>query len=198
MFGRLRWVQRIVVTVVLLAGGVIAVNRCYSQTVTLINPGSDNRIAEIEGLNINGLSYDATFHYGTNFDSLPNPLTFGGNSLFDFSASVAATEAVASAVGTLPSMPGSTAGALVPNFVVGSFLTLAYIPAQTDYPDWDPSDVRLAIAGRGITLPSDFAWVTFQEAVAAVPEPSCAALSVMMATGFLMVRRRRWVNPNAE
>ncbi|MEM6469159.1 MAG: PEP-CTERM sorting domain-containing protein [Planctomycetota bacterium] len=166
-------------------------SNCPAQTVTLINPGTDNRIAEIEGLTINGLDYDATFHYGTNFDSLPDPLTFEGNSLFDFSQSVEAAEAVASAVGTLPALPGSTAGALVPNFAINNFLTLAFIPRQANYSNWDPSDVRVAIASRGISLPSDFAWVTFQEAVAAVPEPSALFLSITLMVGVSLLRRRR-------
>ncbi|MEO1615855.1 MAG: hypothetical protein AAFV88_08415 [Planctomycetota bacterium] len=165
----------------------------YAQTVTLIDPGTDNRIAEIQGLSINGLTYDATFHYGTNFNGLTDPLTFAGNSIFDFSQSEAAAEAVASAVGTLPALPGSTGGVLVPNFVFGNLLTLAYIPRQTDYTQWDPSDVRFAIANRNVALPSDFAWATFQEAVAAVPEPSGLALALMLATGTIFLRGRRRV-----
>ena len=153
----------------------------HAQTVTLINPGVDNRIATISGVTINGSLWDATFHHGIRFNDLPPPqFTFGGASPFDFSQSVPAAQAIATVVGSLPDETGPTASALIPNgtFGGGSRVTLAWIRPQFNYSNWAPSDVVPAFTSTNYVLPQDYAWVTFERS--SVPEPSSLTVAAMI------------------
>lgn len=159
------------------------------QTVTLINPGVDNRIASIEGVTINGELWDATFHHGIRFNDLPAPqFTFGG-SAFDFAQSIPAAQAIANVVGNLPDQTGPTVSALIPNgtFGGGTRVTLAWIQPQFNYSDWDPSDVVPAFTSTNFVVPQDYAWVTFERS--AVPEPSNLTVAAMLFAGAVLRHR---------
>lgn len=172
-----------------------------AQTVTLIDPGTDNRIATITGLTISGVTYDATFHHGLSFSALPSQdITFEGNAIFDFTNSRPAAEAIASAVSTAPNVSNPTIAALVPaNTFFGNRVSLSYIPFQPNYSDWEPSDVVGAYTSQTFTVPANFAWVSFEEAVAAVPEPSSLTGALgLLAVGTMTCRRRRKTDANTE
>lgn len=163
------------------------------QTVTLISPGSDNRIATISGLTIAGVDYDATFHHNVSFNNLPSQdITFEGTSTFDFSNSAPAAEAVAAAIGTASNVTNPTVAALIPaNTFFGNRVSLSYIPFQPNYSSWEPSDVVGAYTSRNYTIPTNFAWVTFEEAATSVPEPSSLVVAMGLLSVCVMRHRRR-------
>ncbi|KAA5540641.1 PEP-CTERM sorting domain-containing protein [Roseiconus nitratireducens] len=162
-----------------------------AQSVTLIDPGNDNRISSIEGVSINGTHYDATFHHGVAFNDLPSPqITFSGANAFDFSNGYAAADAIATAVGSQSDVAGPTTRVLIPTGnVLGLLIPSVSIGPETNYSQWSPADASATVLFSAAPVGPDVAWLTFSEA-AAVPEPSTFVATGMLFLVGVLYRRR--------
>ncbi|KAA5540642.1 hypothetical protein FYK55_19805 [Roseiconus nitratireducens] len=164
----------------------------YGQTVTLIAPGSDNRIATINGITINGTVYDVTFNHDIRYRDLPVPkLSFPGTSSTDYAAAVQAAETIASVVSGIPDVSGPTTSIFIAaGEGNGNRVRAAYIDSQPNYSDWSPADVLTGEFKGNKLTPSDVAWLTFSQVAVAVPEPSGFAMAAILAVIGLTRRHR--------
>jgi hypothetical protein len=164
----------------------------FSGTVTLMDPGTDDRIATIAGLVITGTggglldgSYDVTFQHGTTFDALSGTrVTF--TSAADAAVALAATASAVDAFGDVSNLV-RTYQAIVPinTDMDGRYITST---APKNYTDWDDLPT-LTLTDYPTVLPiqSSSAFLTFT----AVPEPSSFMLAGMLAGVWGLYCRRR-------
>jgi hypothetical protein len=144
--------------------------------VTFIDvPNLDFRIATVTGININGTTYDATFHHGVTFNSLPDPAITFNNSL-DASVAAAAINAEILASATVAGNNDQTNTYYIP---------FSFVPANVEaYQTFRTNSFPLTFVGIGntninpatVNPPRTIdAWVLFASSSSnstPVPEPS--------------------------
>ena len=159
------------------------------QTITLINPGTDDRIQSITNLDIAGTTYDITFQHGRSFNDLSGTqITF--NTQADALTAFTAIDDFIDGTGTNHG-PLFTEAILVPyntdvDYVISGTPgdgVLSYANTPVTIEDFDPTeDVQFTAA-----------YLTFTPlaSTAAVPEPTTFALAGTLSLGAIAYRRRR-------
>jgi hypothetical protein len=183
------WLHRILLAFILFA--TISPSS-YGALVTLFNPGTDDRIKTITGLNVNGESYDVTFHHGTAFSALPPPqITFT-----DLVAAVTAAESVSDGVAGIPASAVRTIAAIIPFAVTPtdevSSIVLNFRQTTSTYTRFVTYETAIPF----IEVPDQsVAYVTFSRSVEPVPEPTTLAIAATFSLGTVLLRRRRKTLP---
>ena len=169
---------------------IIASPYASSQTLNLINAGTDDRIQSVTGLDISGTTYDVTFHHGIAFASLTAPLEFTTQA--NAQTAYNAIEAYVNSTNTthLTNFGEATGGIIVPfntdvDAIFGSNDTFASpysFGGSFLASDLDPANIESP----------ETAYVTFSLAsTTAVPEPTTFALAGTLSLGAVVLRRRR-------
>lgn len=179
-------------TIVVFAVTVIAAEA--RAGVMFVNAaGNDYRVASVTDLSIGGRTFDATFHHGTSYDSLVDPITFP-----IATDARLAVEALVSAIDPV-----------VPSAPFGSRTQFFYVPwAEFFFTSLNRDDVRTAIgndfngtyqflgfsnAPQSSVPAQNAAYVTFSEVsgVSSVPEPTSLVVYGIGALCSFGYRRRR-------
>ena len=155
------------------------------QTITLINPGTDDRIQSITNLDIAGTTYDITFQHGVSFNALSGTqITFNTQA----TATVAYNAIEAFIDGTNINHP-ATRTTLIAIPFTSNVSILFENSAATDPYDFGDTPRLLASLDPNLSVATDAAYLTF--APTAVPEPTTFALAGTLSLGAVALRRRR-------
>ena len=162
------------------------------QTLTLINPGTDDRIASISGLDIAGTTYDVTFQHGVSFNALAGtPITF--TTLPDANTAYDAIEDFVDGTNTAILITNRTELLAIPYAVSPTRVDLRFGSSSSTSPysfEDTPNDTDLDLTH---VLNNTQAWATFSSTATAtaVPEPTTFALAGTLSLGAVIYRRRR-------
>lgn len=168
-----------------------------AQTLTLINPGTDDRIATITGLTISGTTYDITFHHGVSFLTAPG---LGGLTFTNNAAAVTAAAAIQTFIASTNTAYGGTFTSeyRVPytegNGMGGGQVNYA---GASENSTGTPYNFPLAVGGNtppSTVLGASQAWVSFTQSSAVIPEPGSIALAGLLGSfagaGYWFRRRK--------
>ena len=174
------------------------VGESFSQTVTFIS-GTDNRIASIQDLVINGTTYDVvTFHYETNYDAVKASL--GSAITFTSSAdALDALEAIETAFGGVGLVDEPTTRVVRVPYAEGSGTDSGTYSAQQGLNDYQPTgDTKqfylenfMEISDETGLSRTDDSAANYAIATFTVPEPGSFMLAGMLASVSVLYYRRR-------